>query len=79
MYRMKGKKQMNVLILKGMIVFMNAGKLLTTLTCDPLQDKIIFQSSTAARVFKSVHIKKASGPDGISPYLKTFADELSPV
>ncbi len=51
---MKGKKQMNptpfinVLILKGMIVFR---KLLTTLTCDQLQDKIIIESSTVAGVF----------------------------
>lgn len=40
-----------------------------TITCDPTQDRIVIDPSAIAKVFKKLHTKKASGPDGISAFL----------
>ena len=49
-----------------------------TLPCDPIQDRIIVNRNAVTTSFKKLNRKKASGPDGISPFiLKTFSDELT--
>ena len=40
---------------------------------------ILINPEEVARVFRGLHIKKASGPDGISAFfLKSFSQELTP-
>lgn len=54
-------------------------ELLTTVVCDPIKHRIVTEPRDVINVFKKLHIKKASGPDGISTLLlKTFAEELTP-
>lgn len=54
--------------------------LLSSVICDYTKDRImVIDLSAVAKIFKRPHVKKSSGPDGISAFLlKTFADELSP-
>ena len=54
-------------------------ELLTTVVCDPTKHKIVIEPRDVANVFKTLNIKKASGPDCISALLlKSFAEELTP-
>ncbi len=47
--------------------------------CNTHRDRIVIDIPAVVKVFKALHTKKASGPDGISPFiLHEFADELAP-
>lgn len=48
-----------------------------SIPCDPTKDRIIINPKDVTAVFKKLNSYKASGHDGISPFiLKTFSDEL---
>lgn len=47
--------------------------------CNAHRDRIVIDTPAIVKVFKALHTRKASGPDGISPFiLHEFADELAP-
>ena len=44
-----------------------------------MKDRIFIDSYAVTRVFKSMHLKKVTGPDNMSTFLlKKFAEELTP-
>ncbi len=51
---------------------------LENVTCN-VKDRILIDPLAVTKVFKSMHLKKVTGPDNISTFLlKTFAEELTP-